>query len=248
MRVAHITPINYLTSRTDYHMALTHLVLEGNEKYINHFRCLPSNDYIILDNSVIELGTAVSIEQVLEAAKIIGADEIILPDAFCDKDRTIELLNEIMSTQKYHDIPYKMMAVPQGKTVEDWFECYNYILDLPIIHTIGIPKVIDAIFPGGRLALLDFLDDYLLIDESKEYHLLGVWNNPIEIRWAATFDWIRGVDSSVAYVCGSRGIRFDPYAGAEKPDCEWDFYETVPEEALNDVLYNMEVMEEWASK
>src|SRR5690606_14854074 len=65
-----------------YHLPLAHDVLEHKDEYHNLFVKSRYADFIsttILDNSVIELGTAVDINVIGEAAKIVHANVIVLP-------------------------------------------------------------------------------------------------------------------------------------------------------------------------
>lgn len=225
IRPAHILPIGRQKRYTDMHMALTHLI-EEDANYSEFFRQLPDDDYIMLDNSVIELGKAVSLDRLLHAAEEINADEIVVPDAYKNKDETIRLAHKYLNEIEGRDLPYKIQVVPHGNTAEEWMECYNELRHIDEIDTIGIPKVTSSIFPGGRAYLLTMLNNQNNVCERKEYHLLGIWNNPNEMSYVSGYDWIRSVDSAIAYACGINDIAFMPMSGAQRPDnLEWSFHD-----------------------
>ena len=71
------------------HMFLTHLV-ESSPEYRK--AAIEAPGYKILDNSLIELGGAVDLKRILEAAEVIHADEIILPDVFQKGPETLEVV------------------------------------------------------------------------------------------------------------------------------------------------------------
>ena len=153
------------------HMFLTHLV-ESNPTYRK--AAIEAPGYKILDNSLIELGGAVDLDRVLSAAKLIHADEIILPDVFQKGPETLEAVAEAVRYLKYlypGGIPYKVMAVAQGRNLHEWFLCYSKLLEIPEIDVIGIPKVCAKMHPQGRAYFVKQLCNL----GAKEHHLLGLW-------------------------------------------------------------------------
>ena len=81
MQLINIFPLGNicLEYQQNMHMFLTHMV-EKYPAYASVAQSAPG--YKILDNSLIELGGSVSIQRVINAADLIEADEIILPDVF----------------------------------------------------------------------------------------------------------------------------------------------------------------------
>ena len=245
IRPAHILPIGRQKRYADMHMALTHLVESAGNEYNKFFMGLPDDDYIMLDNSVIELGEAVSLNRLINAAKIINADEIVIPDAYKNKDETLRLLYKYLEELEGKDLPYKIQVVPHGKNANEWMDCYNEVRRIDEVDVIGIPKVTTSIFPGGRAYLTTLLDRLGVATPNKEYHLLGVWNNPIELDYVSRYNWIRSVDSAITYACGVNGIRFDEQVGTQRPDdLEWSFYDDT---SVNQhiIEHNIEMMGRW---
>ena len=194
MKLINIFPIGNLGMHytQDMHMFLTHLV----EKYPFYTKFAKEvKGYKILDNSLIELGGAVDLQRVLDAAEQIGADEIILPDVFQKGPETIDAVNAALST--LNDLypnrswPYKLMAVAQGRDEKEWYECYQALLDNPDIDVIGIPKVLAKMHPQGRP---HFVNEFCML-EHKPHHLLGLWYSIKEFNNYENINAIRSCDT-----------------------------------------------------
>lgn len=157
-------------------MCLTHLVQRYPE-YAEMIKNRPENCYVMLDNSIVELGESVSLQDILNAADKVNANEIILRDAYpfgpptCDRIREdIEYLREHNLTRKY-----KIMGVCHGQTREEFEQTFNFINSIPEITCIGIPKVLSK-WCGERKNLAD-----IFLNTDKEIHFLGSWYNLKEL-------------------------------------------------------------------
>ena len=176
----------------DMHMALTHLV----EKDTNYATFMDnSSTYKILDNSLIELGGAVSLERVLRAAKRIDAHEIILPDVFLNGSETLREVYRAIDNLKTLGMlgKYNLMAVCQGKDAKEFQETFEKLNDIPEINVIGIPKVCAKLHPAGRPYF-----EGLWLYGSKEIHLLGLWYGWEELWRYKDPMRIRSVDSCMS--------------------------------------------------
>lgn len=197
MQIINIFPLSNMCMELTQpmHMYLTHMV----EKYPQYVAAAKAAEgYKILDNSLIELGDAVSIKRVLTAAKTIEANEIILPDVFQDRDGTLRWLeaslteiDRIYKSEK----PFKLMAVAQGKTYSEWDMCYEEIMSIKEIDVIGIPKVCAKMLPGGRPEVMRRSACRLL---DKDHHLLGVWYSAEELFRYDHPEMIRSCDTVLA--------------------------------------------------
>lgn len=241
-----------------YHMALAHLVLE-DEEYRNWYRYLSDlGRYVILDNSLMERShTAMSMAEVWEAAQLIRASEVVLPDAFRDAQGTIAATTQAIQWLETHapveDRFCRFAGVVHGKTVESWFECYAFMHWQTLITTIHIPKVMDTLWPyGGRAGLLRTLDhDFLGKRSSKDHHLLGIWTDPLELYQIHDMHWIRSCDTALPVQAAVQGVRFDPWQGIpqghKKPKRPDDYFATKADgETLELCRYNIEVLDMWA--
>lgn len=179
----------------DMHMFLTHLV----EKYPQYAQIAKqSQGYKILDNSLIELGGAASVKRVVEAAEMIGADEIVLPDVFQDGPGTLNDVESALITIDHiyqGKWPFKLMAVAQGKNFTEWLECYQKLMENDKIDVIGIPKVCAKMLPGGRPEVVEKAKCALTM---KDHHLLGLWYSASELLEYKHPDMIRSCDTVLA--------------------------------------------------
>jgi hypothetical protein len=135
------------------------------------------NCYVIMDNSLIELGGAVDVETVYNAAVQCDVDEFILPDVFQDGAATIKEVNKGIKWLKDngHLGEHNLMAVCQGATLSEFSWCFRELEKIPQIRCIGIPKIAATLLPEGRPGL-----ERLWRDTQKEIHLLGCWSNLVE--------------------------------------------------------------------
>lgn len=254
MELAIITPIPLLhkyATKSKYHMALAHLVLESMGYAAFYGKRSQLGEYVILDNSIIELGDAVDVATLVKAAGHVGASEIILPDVYQDCNGTLKLIEHAIRYDYDKLKDYKLMAVPQGKTQQDWLYCYQTICrEFPQIEVIGIPKSTSEFMSdnSGRVNLVQHMYTHGLVKYDKEYHLLGCHNNPIEIRQMAVHRWIRGVDTCVPVLYGQLGINFHRDKGVliDRPANKPDFY-SKDDDFPGLINHNIKCMIEWGS-
>ena len=207
MKLINIYPIAdmCLEFDQDMHMFLTHLV----EKYPQYAQMARQvKGYKILDNSLIELGGAVDIKRILQAAEIIGADEVILPDMFQDYRGTISAVERALITidQIYQGKwPFKLMAVAQGANFHEWRACYNELFRNEKIDVIGIPKVCAKMLPGGRPEVIKRSECNL---EEKPHHLLGLWYSAAELLEYKHPETIRSCDTVLASFLAKHDLHY----------------------------------------
>lgn len=213
MKLINIYPLGNLGMHytQDMHMFLTHLV----EKYPFYAKMAREiKGYKILDNSLIELGGAVDLQRVLDAAAHIDADEIILPDVFRDGPATMRAveasLAELLTVYPDGDFPYKLMAVAQGKDEKEWYECYKFLLRNPYVDVIGVPKVLAKMHPAGRP---HFVNEHCDL-ERKPHHLLGLWYSMTELEEYTRKDLIRSCDTVLLGYMAKHGLN----AADTRPD------------------------------
>lgn len=204
MKTATILPVSHLhlTKNDDYHMCLAHLI-EANEEYTNFYKFIGSSPdkYLIMDNGVIE-GEPQDIHTLVRRARMVGAQEIILPDIFRNKEATLDASYEALQIVRADFPEFKVMVVPQGDTYDEVCDCLEEMLSWDI-DSIGIPKMLTQIKgTHGRRELLEYFGHRL---RGLNIHLLGCHQTPLEIMYIerAVQDGlilpVRGVDSVIAY-------------------------------------------------
>lgn len=175
-----IVPINLLNVIEDnytIHMALAHLTKHSEYKDFYRKQSEKGN-FVILDNSIVELGKAVDIDYLLSVAQDIRAHELIFPDVFDDAEKTLQEAKKAMV--KFKGITHiRKAAVCQGKNLKEISNCAKELINLGI-DTICIPKRSTLLNPNARAIITKSIDK--LVGQSKvQVHWLGVWNNLIEI-------------------------------------------------------------------
>lgn len=176
IKIANILPNNCINEdmpRQSVEMYLTHKVLEEPQKYT--FLKNDTFTYKILDNSACELGEGLDFNQVLKAAEIIGANEVVLPDI----PRSGQSLSKTLQYLKdFQNVPYKLAAVVQGTTEEEVLLCAQQILMLKRVNTIMIPKwycTLNSSNGLGRHKITTEIIKYMqIMGNFKEIHWLGL--------------------------------------------------------------------------
>lgn len=218
MEMATIVPQRYIdiTKDSKMHMALAHLVgVEGMEKYTEFFE--NAQGFRILDNGLIE-NAQVTVEDLLQKAELINADELILPDVYKDSRETFRRVSADIKWLRGHGYEKKIQVVPQGDSLDDWLKCAMALITNfgTEIDTIGIPKhLIDtAADRDARLKAIAMLDEMCPTFRSFDIHLLGCWKTPLEVLTIAKaaeqgiIPVVRSCDSAIAYVYARKGLKF----------------------------------------
>ena len=263
MQFCVIAPVSHLhltTLGNGIHMALTHLVHQSDDYTKFYQRMVSKNEYVILDNSAFEMekqGKGLDPEPVLKAAKLVGAHEVIATDVLLNGQGTIDSTRAFIKEYvKFFGeeirlgkpIP-KIMAVPQGNTIDEWIDCYTRLVHMQRVQVLGFSKISVPVSFGGpnarkvsggviqaRLKLLAHLADSKLLPSQ-----IGQTGNAPCIHLLGGDDWsgyeldqvsqkyskdVRSNDSSAPIWYGAQGVKFDSFTGkasqfvVEKPDLE----------------------------
>ena len=225
MKVMHITPTHLmpLVRKRNCHFALgQNLITDSlySQALLSRAR---QGAFVIVDNGESEINSGeleerVPFDKIVKAANAIGADEIVMPDVFRDKDATLELIE---STGSLHLVPPRQrMLVPQGETLEEWWDCLMMMVRSTQTRAFGIPKHMER-FHKGRHMLCKHIEEEGL-HEYYDFHLLGVWDDPykeippIVVR----YPWVRSIDTGIACAYAQHGLSLVEYAG-EHISLDW---------------------------
>lgn len=213
-KFAPVAPIQLLTSIYedspkvfgDYHLLLAHHTVEEEKAFRDLFKRIQNDGHfkkgltIIMDNSLVELKGAVSLDLMLEACDIIlesceDAQVIaVLPDAMGDGDATRHLMQIHCATWlgalKHVN---GFMAVAQGSTYEDYLDTLNYINLFDEIDWIGIPRILVETCGSRVPATLKAVQGGV----HKKIHLLGFSDNMEDDMVCAGIGGVSGIDSAV---------------------------------------------------
>lgn len=170
-------------------------------------------DFVILDNSVVELGKPVELDMIVEAAKVVKPDCIVLPDAYLDSDATIancrkaiEPWSEAFESgqQPFDDCEVPFMFLPQGKTKDDFLRCALEFATHRRIRWWGIPRNIVE-YHGSRQWAIDVLH---AIAPWRKIHLFGFSDNLVDDMICAQDPRVFSIDSAVPVRCNHYGLKF----------------------------------------
>lgn len=226
MRVAHEAPLSIIRrvgQLTDYDYALVHL-FEESSKYYNYFvDALKKRRYVILDNSIFELGTAFDSDAFAQWVKALNPSAYIVPDVLEDIDGTIK--NWINWKKKYNDLRGNKIGVVQGKTEQEIVDCYKFFIAEADVVAISFDySWYEKEFPNeknkyyswmkGRQRLIDILIDEKLVNYNKPHHLLGC-GLPQEFAYYKDekYSFIDTIDTSNPIIHGIKGIDYEEVDG-----------------------------------
>ena len=248
-RMAHIVPVNSLEKiqSRGYHMCLANIVAK-NPKYAEFYASLAQDHHhwVLMDNGAAE-GEQLRLEALLECYDIVQPNEIVLPDTLYDGQDTLRKMEKaIVKIDEHYQykVPFSLMAVPQGRTLEEWYECVKQMVANPRIKTIGISKFLqiatnDITVRWKAAKLLDGL-----IKQNRRYdmeaHLLGCGESPLLIdSIRKSFPFVRGCDSAYAYLCTQADKRI--YVDTSRPLGEIDFINGKDYDGLENNMQSLEV-------
>jgi hypothetical protein len=193
----------------DYHLILAHDVLanpEGYKRVYDRVRERFPESFIILDNSIVELGTAMEMEALLEANRIVQPDCIVIPDAMGDGEETRRLAKKFCDDYyRYTNAmikPTPLMGVLQGGDVQDCLATYSTYTSLISVQHISVPRII-AQKQGSRVPLLVRLSNMWAF---RSVHMLGFSDDLLDDISCARMPIVRGIDSAVPIRAGMNMI------------------------------------------
>ena len=257
IKVSHEVPFCLLKQSrdfNDYDYCLPHL-MDENEEYRNFFyESKKMGRYIVMDNSLHELGEAYNTERLLHWINEIKPNEFIIPDVWEDKDAsvrnarqwsTIELPEEVMKvavvqaknmheallcTVAYKDLGYKKIAYSYGASY------YNDICPHP---NKDLGKAI------GRFIAISSLYEQRILSKFDRVHLLGT-ASPIEFGMYKNIDCIESIDTSNPIMAAIGGMPYTNMGLYAKPLANMNKYQDISLDHLNEDLvgYNVEMFRE----
>lgn len=222
-KFAIISPTAYLeefSTRSTYHLALAHLVA-SDEKYAEFYRaCSDAGDWVVLDNSVFEFGTAWDPSKLVDLALKIKAKTLVLPD-YPNQHQDVTIEAAIKYIPIYKAAGLKCFYVPQSlKGDWDGF-CQGFLWGAmePSISVIGcsilgFPNALNYLNPAiarvvGAQRLLDVGHIFKARANGKIFHWLGLLNTSIELPNLIRMGVLDYCDSSNPIWAASNGYSYD---------------------------------------
>ena len=231
MRVSHEVPIAYLEASLDfnqYDYLLPHLYdeYEGYREFFN----INKDRYVIMDNSLHELGVPYSKGRMISIIEDIKPNEFIVPDAWEDAVTSMRQAKE----WSFIELPegVEKVAVVQGKSLHDVIKCYQTYKFLgykKIAFSYGASYYND-IFPHpnkdigkalGRQLVISKMIDMGLIGNSDRIHLLGC-SLPQEFLYYNDVKQIDTIDTSNPIMAAFDGDFYQNWGLNHKPKTKID--------------------------
>jgi hypothetical protein len=252
VKISHEVPFCLLTKSrefNDYDYCLPHL-MDENEEYRNFFyESKKMGRYIVMDNSLHELGEAYNTERLLYWVNEIKPNEFIVPDVWEDYSSsvrnarqwsTVELPEEvikvavvqakslheaILCTQAYKDFGYKKIAYSYGASY------YNELCPHP---DKDFGKAI------GRFIAIEKMIDAKVLSHTDRVHLLGT-ASPIEFGLYKNIKCIESIDTSNPVMAGIEKRVYHQLGISPKPVANMNKYQDVSEDFIETELieYNI---------
>lgn len=244
VQFAHIAPVgsmNMAEHESDINLVLAHLV--GDNEYTKFYA--NSDKVTIMDNGAFELGQSYEPAKLIELAKLVNADYIVLPDYPGEhQSKTIEAANIYIPLFK--DAGFKVFFVPQALPgdINGLLEAWDYALNNPDIDLIG-NSILAAPNAFGKMhslesrfrILRDIAPRYSRELLSKRIHMLGMLDTVHEICLCRPFHWmINSWDSSAAVWYGLNGLDVSEQFVKFKKEVDFSTPET-RDLALRNILY-----------
>ena len=235
MKVSHEVPRCLLTASpefNDYDYALPHL-FDQDEEYLQYFKdAKKAGRYIIMDNSLHELGEAYNHERLRYWVNELEPDEFIVPDVWMDCHSTAAQAKYWSQFSGLYP-ETKLTAVIQGKNKNDAYLCANLLANLgykKLCVSYGATWYNDF-FPhtnpdmGKALGRVRFVQGLLKIDHLKDikFHLLGC-SIPQEFGWYDNNPRIESIDTSNPIMAALEGVWYNDNGLNTKPKANMNDY------------------------
>jgi len=252
IKLSHEVPLAVLpVSKTfnDYDYCLPHL-LDKEYDYFAYFEeAKKEGRYIIMDNSLHELGHAYDTERLLHWVNYFKPNEFIVPDVWQDMQGSIDNAAE-WAHIKLPEETLKV-AVVQATCIEDAAECYLKYKALgykKIAFSYGAgyykehfnhinPAIATAM---GRVNVIGTLHSAEVIDDSDRVHLLGC-AVPQEFIFYKDMKFIETIDTSNPIMAALEGKLYTNQGLDEKPILKIDHAMNMPVEMIDWVKMHVNV-------
>jgi hypothetical protein len=245
IKISHETPLCLLEDSkhfNDYDYCLPHLLDEekGYEKYFRQVK--KEGRYIIMDNSLHELGEAYNNERLMYWINELEPDEFIVPDVWENRDASVKNAKEWSKIILPKNTT--KVAVVQATTIHEASTCYQTYKDLgyqKIAFSYGASYYNDIVpHPNtdigkalGRLSVISALYKTKVISQNDRIHLLGC-AVPQEFGWYKGYDCIESIDTSNPVMAALEGTRYN-LSGLDKK----------PKANINDYFYMLDEQVNW---
>lgn len=222
-----IAPASHLWDFVTQEPALVHHVAAQRILKDMHYRAFfraqaDRGACVIVDNGVFDLGYALPAPALVEAARLCGAQEIILPDVMGDGPATIQASDSAAAHIRQITDDFRLCAVVHADQDQQWLRCYDHFASSSYVDAIALPASRRPAPPdrlcGTRIAATRYLAEHGLVDPGRIYRLLGLGRSGhLELIEQREHPWISSVDGAAPVILGAMGIRMRPQGPYTKP-------------------------------
>lgn len=225
----------------DYDYCLPHLLDEDEEYRKFFYKCKEEGRYIIMDNSLHELGYAYDDLRLIYWIKELKPNEFIIPDVWQDRDASV------VNARKWSQIKLpkgvEKVAVVQATTLHEAATCYQTYKDLgykKIAFSYGA-SYYNEVCPHpnkdlgkalGRMYVIASLLKTNVISQNDKIHLLGC-AVPQEFGWYKGYNCIESIDTSNPVMAALEDTRYNIWGLDSKPKANMNDYYFMLEEEVN---------------
>jgi len=229
IKISHEVPLCLLKESllfNDVDYCLPHL-MDENEEYKQFFiKAKADGRYIMMDNSLHELGQPYSKERLIYWLQTLQPNEFFVPDYWENKTDSIVSAREWYQYQ--NNLPNTLfIAVVQAKEIQDAVESYQIYKDLgykKIAFSYGASYYNDVCpHPNknlgkalGRIQVITKLHDWGIINKTDSIHLLGC-ALPQEFGWYKDMPFITSIDTSNPVMATLDGKEYEGCGLIDKP-------------------------------
>ena len=231
IKISHELPINVLhlsEKINDYEYCLPHLLDENKEYRKFFYKAKENGRYIIMDNSLHELGEAYGKDRLLHWVEELEPNEFIVPDVWEDKIGTLVSAKEWINVELPEGV--EKVAVVQASNYEEGVECFNVLKAQgynKISFSYGASWYKDIVTTPkwttevarkayGRFIFISELYFSGLLTKFDNIHLLGC-NLPQEFGWYSNYPFIKSIDTSNPVMAALDGVKYWDFGLLGKP-------------------------------
>ena len=244
IKVSHEVPfslLNYSREFNDYDYILPHL-LDQNEEYLAYFKQSKAEGrYIIMDNSLHELGEAYDSSRLIHWINELLPNEFIIPDVWENRDASVVNAREWAQIQLPEGVT--KVAVVQAQTIHEASTCYQTYKDLgyqKIAFSYGASYYNDVVpHPNrdlgkalGRLSVIAALYKTKVIEDNDRVHLLGC-SVPQEFGWYQGYTFVESIDTSNPIMAALEGNTINFFGLTKKPEANMNKFQDIQWENID---------------
>ena len=261
MKIAHIMPIAHLelSNLGDFDFALAHIA-QKSAKYRQFFSDqVAAGRTVFLDNGVWETGKPMNTASMITLAKKMNATYVYATDFIRDASKTLTAVAKFCRAAKADSqFTSKIIATAQGNNRNVWYECIHRLAQMEHVDVIAIPRhAISGMYeyePNNALRMTKTrLDLCMILDREnirgrypdKIFTATGTGAS-LCTKELALFDWLWGIDTTMACLFASLDRRITGRWETFKPEEKLDFDQKLTAKQLKVLAFNIKLLNGWA--